>query len=275
MATDLRGDEIMMKTSWLAKIAIAIGLGTMLSGCVTEGNSIAKLKKRSRSEIAKESSQIRTQLAIEYTRAGDYRSATKTIEEVLKEFPNYDFAWLVRAQIYQHLKVTDKAEESFRRALSISPNSAEINNNYGWFLCSAKNMPTQSIAYFDKALQDPTYPSPEVSYLNKGICTAKSGQANMADAYFERALQNNPDFVPVHKERARAYLGNEKLAEADRSFRKYQSLVAALNADDLLLGYHIAKANGEDQNASEYQAQLKANYPYSDELKSITSGNTQ
>ena len=114
----------------------------------------AGTKGPSRAERATQVANIKTQLAIEYMRGGDYRQATVSIEEALKADSSNEDAWLVRAQIYQYLKVRDKAQESFQKALSLKPDNAEINNNYGWFLCSEMNNPAQSISYFDKALAD-------------------------------------------------------------------------------------------------------------------------
>ena len=268
----------MSDTLFIRSLAAGCCIGMLLSGCVKEGSGthLSKLKQPSRSERIQEAARIKTQLAVEYMNSHDYRSATQTIEEALKDNSSYDIAWLVRAQIYQFLHVQEKAEESFRQALTLSPNGAEINNNYGWYLCQFRNREAESIAYFDKALADPTYPTPEVAYLNKGICNAKMGQIKMADAYFERALQANPNFIPAHKERARILLQQNQPASADRAFRLYQSRVAKFSADDLLLGWKIARANDQFQAASEYQEQLRLYYPYSDELKStISTGSAQ
>ncbi|MDO4434241.1 MAG: type IV pilus biogenesis/stability protein PilW [Alysiella sp.] len=258
---------------WLSGSLILL----FLTACVSEGTgiNITKFKERSSSERKEEAVRIKTQLAIEYMNARDYRSAVATIEEAIKTDSRYDMAWLVRAQIYQFLKTYDKAEESFKRALSISPNGAEINNNYGWYLCSVQHQAAQSITYFDRALADPTYPSPEIAYMNKGICSAKAGQVQMADSYFERALGLNPDAVAVYKERARVQFQMGKLTEADKLFRIYQSRVPALSPDDLLLGWKMARAQGNNQAAYEYEAQLRTNFPYSEETLSINTGNTE
>ena len=238
----------------------------LLAGCGGITIHTGNKEVRNRPE---EIAAIKIQLAIEYMNSHDYRAAVSAIEEALQVQPRNENAWLVRAEIYQYLKVPEKAEESFQRALSIKPDSAEINNNYGWFICDALKRPNDAIAYFDKALADPTYPSPEIANMNKGICSARAGQIAMAETYFERALQLNPDFVPVFKERARAHLQQHKNAVADKEFRRYQSRVDRLSADDLLLGWKIAKANNEMQAASEYEAQLRMNYPYSPELEAV------
>lgn len=256
------------------QVIILVGILSMLSGCVSDGTRINKFKELSKKERQEENAKIKTQQAMSYySEMRDYRLAVEAIEEAVKSNPDYDMAWLVRAQIYQALKIYDKTEQSFARALSISPDSAEINNNYGWYICSVKQQPNVAMAYFDRALSDPTYPQPEVAYLNKGICSAKSGQINMADNYFERALAVNNQFIFVYRERARAKLESGNIAEADKQFKIYQSKINALSAEDLLLGWKIAQAQGETQNAYEYEAQLRAHFPYSDELQSISTGN--
>ena len=173
------------------------------------------------------------------------------------------------------MKVPDKAEESFQRALAIKPDSAEINNNYGWFLCNSGGRANQALAYFDRALADPTYPSPQVAYMNKGICSARLGQYNLAMAYLERSQAADPSFAPAQKEMARVRMMEGNLGEADRQFRQYQSKVDRLSADDLLLGWKIARTRGQTQAAYEYEAQLRTNYPYSPELQEITTGRPQ
>jgi len=45
-----------------------------------------------------------------------------------------------------------------------------------------------------------------------------------------------------------------------------------MSADDLLLGWQISQRMGQMQEAAEYEMQLRANFPYSDELKQMTTG---
>ena len=128
------------------------------------------------------------------------------------------------------------------------------------------------MAYFDKALADPTYPTPYIANLNKGICSAKQGQFGLAEAYLERSLASQPQFPPAFKELARTKMLAGQLGDADYYFKKYQSRVEVLQADDLLLGWKIAKALGNPQAAYEYEAQLQANFPYSEELQTVLTG---
>ena len=254
-----------MKKSLIASLTTL----ALLAGCGGITIHTGNKEVRNRPE---EIAAIKTQLAIEYMNSHDYRAAVSAIEEALQVQPRNENAWLVRAEIYQYLKVPEKAEESFQRALSIKPDSAEINNNYGWFLCNSGGRPNQALTYFDRAF---TYPSPQVAYMNKGICSARLGQYNLAMAYLERSQAADPSFAPAQKEMARVRMMEGNLGEADRQFRQYQSKVDRLSADDLLLGWKSARTRGQTQAAYEYEAQLRTNYPYSPELQEITTGRPQ
>lgn len=266
----------MMFPKVLKRVAAAAAV-CLLAACVTEGPgaNLTKFKEKSRSERVKDGARIKTQLAVEYMNARDYRRAVSSIEEAIKDDSKFDMAWLIRAQIYQYLKQYDKTEQSFRQAFALNPTSAEVNNNYGWYTCEILKQPAQAIRYFDIALADTTYPTPEVALLNKGICTARAGQVNMADSYFERALGINPEFVVVYRERARVKFNNRETAEADRLFKIYQSRVDQLQPGDLLLGWQLARAQGESHAAYEYEAQLRTHYPHSEELQSISTGSVR
>ncbi|MDO4693025.1 MAG: type IV pilus biogenesis/stability protein PilW [Eikenella sp.] len=253
-------------------LGAALITASLLSGCAGITIHTGQKEERNRPE---EVAAIKIQLAIEYMNAGSYRDAVAAIEEALTLQPRNENAWLVRAAIYQFLKVPDKTQESFQRALALKPDSAEINNNYGWFLCNGGNRPNEAMAYFDRALADPTYPSPQIAYMNKGICSARLGQYNLATSYLQRALSTAPDFVPPQKELARVAFLEGKTGEADRQFRQYQSKVNVLGPDDLLLGWKIARAMGQTQAAYEYEAQLRTHHPYSPELQEITTGKVQ
>lgn len=252
----------------MKKICLLVLISIVLSACASRD----KVKKPTAAERARELAQIKTQLAIQYMSTKQYRQAVDAIDEALKVNGKSTDAWLIRAQIWQFLKEPAKAEDSFQHALSLNSGSPEINNNYGWFICDVKQNPNAAIPYFDKALADPTYPTPEVAQLNKGICSQRMGQYQLAKSYFERALAANPNFIPVKKEMARTSLESGNANEAHNYFAQYLSQIDNPSADDLLLGWKIERSLGNSQAAYEYEAQLRTNFPYSDELGKISTG---
>lgn len=253
----------------MKKLCLLVLMSVVLSAC----SSHEKVRKPTAAERANEIAQIKTQLAIQYMSTKNYRQAVDAIDDALKANARSTDAWMIRAQIWQFLKEPAKAEESFQRALSLNSSSPEINNNYGWFICDVRKNPNAAMAYFDKALSDPTYPTPEVAQLNKGICSQRMGQYQLANSYFERALAANPNFIPAFKEMARTALVSGNSGDALHYFNQYQSQINNLSADDLLLGWRIERSLGNTQAAFEYEAQLRTNFPYSDELGKISTGN--
>lgn len=92
------------------KFGFALLTALTLSACASSSGPSPK-------ERAIQVSNIKTQLAVEYMRGQNYRQATESIEEALKFNSKNDIAWLVRAEIYQYLKVRDKAQESFLKSI--------------------------------------------------------------------------------------------------------------------------------------------------------------
>ena len=247
------------------KTAVLLGIISLTASCALLPDTSGPSKAERQADLAK----VKTQLAIEYLRVNDRRQSVAAIEEAIKVKSNYDWAWLVRGVIYQTLKVNDKADESFRRALSLSPNSAEINNNYGWFLCDNMKQYSTAMTYFDKALSDPTYPEPHVATMNKGICKGRAGDIAGAAADLARAKALAPNFPTPTKEMARLKLMENQPHPARDLMNQYQRQMNVLGPDDLLLGWKISKALGDTQSAFEYEAQLRQQFPASDELQEI------
>lgn len=261
-----------MLRSFCVKTAVLL-CALLAGGCVTKttGN-ITKLKEPSRAERAQELSQTKTQIAVEFMKTKDYRNAVDSIKQAIAANGNNEMAWMVQGIIYQSMNVHDTADESFRRALAIKPDSAEINNNYGWFICDTLRQPLAATVYFDRALADPTYPTPEIAYMNKGICEARGRQFAAAEMSLAKARSVAPWFMPSIKEQARMKLLQGDSSQARRLFETYQSRIEILLPDDLLLGWQIARAQGDTQAAYEYEAQLRGRFPYSEELQQIGRG---
>ena len=247
------------------KTALCLSIIVLTASCALLPDTSGPSKAERQEDFAK----VKTQLAIEYLKIGDRRQSVAAIEEAIKAKSNYDWAWMVRGVIYQSLKVNDKANESFRRALSISPNSAEINNNYGWFLCDNMKQYSAAVAYFDKALADPTYPEPNIATMNKGICKGRAGDIAGAAADLARAKALAPNFPTPTREMARLKLMENQPHVARDLMNQYQRQMDRLGPDDLLLGWKISKALNDTQSAFEYEAQLRTNFPASDELQEI------
>ncbi|WP_434777750.1 type IV pilus biogenesis/stability protein PilW [Neisseria sp. Ec49-e6-T10] len=214
---------------------------------------------------------IKTNLAVEFLKMGDTRNAISSINEAVRADSHFLNAWLIRAQIYQYIKMPAQVEESFRRALSISAGSGEVNNNYGWYLCE-NNQVDKSIGYFDKALGDMTYGGHYIVWMNKGICLGRLGHYEEANSALLTSIRQAPGFYFSLKELAKLNLNHNNGSLAEVYFQQYVNQAPGLGPDDLLLGVKIGRLNNKYDWVARYGDQLRQQYPTSQELQDMLSG---
>ena len=118
-------------------------------------------------------------------------TALEEVREALRADSDYGPAYNVAGLIYAELKEDKLAHENFQRALRIDALDSDANNNYGRFLCERKRE-AEAIKYFQAALSNPLYVTPERSYVNAGLCTLRQGDVARAEGYFLEALRVRP-----------------------------------------------------------------------------------
>ncbi len=216
---------------------------------------------------------IKAQLALEFFRNGDIRSALSTIEEAVRANSKSVPAWLVRAQIYQYMQQPAEVERSFQRAFSSAQYGGEVSNNYGWYLCESGQVP-KSIAYFDKAVADRTYPSTYIALMNKGICQGRMGQHDAANKSLIESVSMAPEGYPFPvKELAKNNLAGSNAPLAELYFQQYAAaLTRDMTAEDLLLGVKIGRLAGKHEWVGRYISQLRNVYPLTKEFQEAMSG---
>lgn len=182
----------------------------------------------------------------------------------------YLYAWLVKGEIYQTIKNYPAADQAYRQALSLQPSSAEANNDYGWFICQALKEPQRAIDYFNKALADLTYPTPEMAYANKGVCLSKIGDQTGAESNLRQALKVNPDFNYANWALSQLRYDQGKFQSAARYFGSYHDKKPRLSADELDFAIALSLRLGDKRGAHAYRKELLQRYPYSDAASKYT-----
>lgn len=76
----------------------------------------------------------RLHLAESQAEANRPKAAVHTLRELLEEEPGQEAASLALGKLYHKLSYWDDAEEVYRQALAVSPNSADLNHVLGWLL---------------------------------------------------------------------------------------------------------------------------------------------
>jgi type IV pilus assembly protein PilF len=173
--------------------------------------------------------------------------------------------------VYMELKETKLAEESFQRALRLAPDDADINHNYGWFLCQQSGRATESIKYFLQAVRDPLYATPSRSYSAAGVCSMRAMNTRDAEVFFDRALKGDPNDLVALLQLSEIRYRQGALEEARRLITRYNRVVEP-SAQSLWLALRIERKLGERAAEAHLGNQLRRRYPASQEYESLQRG---
>jgi type IV pilus assembly protein PilF len=217
-----------------------------------------------------ESARVHTELAFAYFQSGQMAIALDEVKLALIGNANYYMAYNVLGLIHMDLGENAKAEEAFRRALSIAPSDSDTLNNYGWFLCQTQRE-RQAIPQFLAALKNPLYATPAKVYVNAGICSDKFGDTAAAEDYYRKAFSLEPGNGGAMYRLAELYLRRNDVEKArfyiDRLNKSFEP-----SAQSLWLALRIERKAGDRTSESSFAAQLRRRFPNSAEYKRLQQG---
>jgi type IV pilus assembly protein PilF len=210
---------------------------------------------------------VNAQLGLSYLQRGEKFVAAEKLTRALKDDPDSALVQHGNAILQDSLGQSALAQEHFRRALELAPTDAEIQNNYGAFLCRQGQF-SEGISMLERALSNPLYRTPGFAWANIGQCQRQSGQASAADASLRQALRLDPRQAYAWLQLASLQLEQNKPLEANISLQRYHALEVQ-NPTSLLLGAKIEKALGHREAQAHYELLLRGKFPDSDEALSL------
>jgi type IV pilus assembly protein PilF len=172
--------------------------------------------------------------------------------------------------VYMELKENRLAEDSFERALRLSPNEPDINHNYGWFLCRNARE-AESIRYFLQAIRNPLYQTPSRTYSAAGVCSQRTKNTKDAEEFFQRALKMEPDEPTALLQLGQIRYGQGNVDEARRLVSRYNKQMLP-TAESLWLAVRVERRMGERAAEQSYANQLRRRFPGSAEYQSLQRG---
>ncbi|HEY9511740.1 MAG TPA: type IV pilus biogenesis/stability protein PilW [Rhodanobacter sp.] len=246
-------------------------LALSMAGCVTTHTNSSSLGKSmpqtSKADRAVDAARIHTELGQRYMANGDLQTALEKLNLALKFDPNYAPAHTVIAVLYERINQPANAELHYRKAVALEPAKGAPNNNLGQFLCATGKY-AEAAGYFQKAVADPFYKTPDVALTNAGVCHLEAKDAVAAEADFRAALTRNPRNAEALFQLANSlYLSNN--AFGARAFLQRLEALGALNARALKLGHDIESRLGNQDGASTYAKQLHAQFPDSEQSHAL------
>ncbi|MBE0625871.1 MAG: type IV pilus biogenesis/stability protein PilW [Burkholderiales bacterium] len=213
---------------------------------------------------------IHTELASAYFERGNMGVALEELRIAIAADPTYAPAYSVLGLVHMDLRENEVAQQNFAKALALSPNDPDINNNYGWFLCRS-GREEQSIAYFLAALKNPLYNTPARSYVNAGLCSIKLNDGRDAVNFFERALRSEPDNPLALLNLASLQYKHGQLEAARKSISRFNKVVEP-SAESLWLALRIEHKLGDKAAENALAAQLRRRFAGSPEYQSLLKG---
>ena len=219
---------------------------------------------------ARNRARVHTELAGAYYERGNMGVALDELRQATTADSSYPQAYGLLGLVYMELKDPRQAESNFERALRLSPNDADINHNYGWFLCQ-NGRANDSIKYFLQALLNPLYASPGRTSSAAGLCSLRANNQKDAEEFFQRALRLDADDPTSLLQLAQIRFRQGKVEEARRMVSRYNKLVSP-NPESLWLAVRIERKLGERVTEQAYATQLRRRFPNSAEYQSLQRG---
>ncbi len=211
---------------------------------------------------------MHTGLAGEYYARGNFAVALAETRLAVKEDPSYYPAYNMQGLVYMELREDGPAREAFSRALAISPNNAEVLNNFGWFLC-LRNDTDRGMEMMLRASTDTLYHSPEKAFLSAGLCMRRAGNNVRAEEYLRRAVLIRPDLIGALYNLALINYERGSLKDSETYLLRYMRLTPAPNLEALVLGVKLARANQDAGAEQSFLQQLRRRFPDSPQAQEL------
>ncbi len=256
----------LLLAGWLAGCA-----STVTSTAVPVGDAGKDRVTASDQSEASRRANVRLQLASAYFADGQLTTALDEVKLALLADPRMAEAYNLRGLIYAGLGDDALAEESFKRALQLSPRDADVMQNYGWYLCMQKRYP-EAQAQFQQALAQPQYRDAPRTILSQGVCEARAGQLQEAERTLQRAFALNPTSPVIAINLAEVLFQRAEYERARFYIRRVNASPQQATSQSLWLAARIEYRAGNRQAADEIAQQLLSRFPKSNEAADYRQG---
>lgn len=249
-------------------------LSALMAGCAMPPQSNGDTKDRiteSDQTDASKRANVRMELASAYFSRGQFTTALDEVKQALVVNPNLGEAYNLRGLIYAALNDDVLAQESFKRALQINPSDGDSMHNYGWYLCQQKRY-DEAEALFVRAIALPQYLGTSRTMLTSGVCQARAGKWEEAEATLSKAYERDPANPATAVNLSEVLLHRGEAERARFYIRRVNAVANQSSAQTLWLAARIEMKLGNRQAANEFGLQLRNRFPQSRESSAFDRG---
>lgn len=257
----MRRDRLALRLAGMALLAL------LLAACASGGGGGGVQSDRKNQN--RDAASANTQLGQSYMKQGKYELALEKLQRALQIDPGFVDAHTVIAVLYENIGELKEAEQHYRKASQLKPKGGAEANNYGAFLCKLKRV-DEAEQYFQRAMADPFYKTPDVALVNAGTCFAGSGKYDAAERNLRLALERHPDNADALFQMASVQHAKGQGLKA-RAFMQRLDSTGVSRPDALLLGREIELKLGDAAGATDYTRRLLQEFPQSQQAKSLSA----
>ena len=207
----------------------------------------------------RKAAETNTALGRQYMDRGQYEIALDKLKRAVANDKTYAPAHTMLGVLYETIVELDDAESEFRMAVRYDPTDGDVNNNLGAFLCR-NDKAGEADVYFQTALKDPFYTTPQIATANAGSCALSRGELDKAESYLRQSLEQDQRMASALLPMAEVSYQKKSYLRARAFLQRYES-VGPDTEESLYLGFLIETALGDDRAAEQYRAKLYEEFP--------------
>lgn len=244
----------------LRSFLFALPLALLLASCGSSPKSDEPTQPR-------RAAQTNTELGRQYIARGEYEVALDKLKRAIAYDKTYAPAHTVLGFLYETIDDDEMAAREYGEAVKYDPDGGDVNNNYGAFLCSRGNW-NDAEPYFERALDDPFYNTPQLPLTNAGLCALNAGDLDKAEKYLRQSLEYDGDSPESLLAMSRLNYQKGQYLSARAFLQRYEA-VASHTEESLEQAYRVEKELGDEELAERYRRLLMQQFPNSTAAKSL------
>jgi type IV pilus assembly protein PilF len=246
----------------MRQLIVIISFVLFLSACVSTETTVTKKNSGAGSKMEfdpQAAAQTRVKLALVHLKKNNMQQAKENIEKALEYQPDDADIYRVFAYYYQRVNETVKAEELYKKSLSLDRDNPVTHSLYGTFLCKQKRYQEADRAFL-KALQQSNYSAVANTYENAGKCSEEAGNIEKAIPYYEYALSHDPRKSNLYLRLAKLFIDKKEYKAARLNLFTFQKNNET-SAECLWQWIRLSYATDKNASLTKYAGKLLAEFP--------------
>lgn len=266
-------------TGKMSRLAVLLMAGATLAACVNPGTGGVVMPPEPQRPVFEQptttpgqrAARIHVELGAAYMQSGRNGVALDEARAAIASDASYAPAHMLMALVYAEQEQFQYAGPAFEQAYRLAPGDPEINNAYGWYLCS-QGKEAEGLPRIELAARNPYYARPTRAWTNAGMCLLRLKDDAGAEARFLRAVQADESNARALINLAQLSYRQGKNLAAKKWIDQALKFMRVSDASVLWLASRIEKRLGNEATVNDLGSRLRKEFPESAEYQAYLQG---